>query len=122
MNMGMAGDFCLAGINDDQLRSPVNGVIYATGYLGMGPGGIGTGDQDNLGLVKFVDGVGHGAGAEGGGKTCHRGRVSEPGAVVDVIGADNSAGKLLQQVVFLVAAFGRRQDTDGIGTMVLFDM
>ncbi len=120
--MGMAGDFCLAGINDDQFRSPVNGVIYATGYLGMGPGGIGTGDQDNLGLVEFVDGVGHGAGAEGSGKTCHRGRVSEPGAVVDVIGADNSAGKLLQQVVFLVAAFGGRQDTDGIGAMVFFDM
>jgi len=40
--------------------------------------------------------------------------VSEPGAVVYVVGAETGAGQLLQEVILLIGAFGRGQDSDTV--------
>lgn len=41
--------------------------------------------------------------------------------MVDVVGAQDGPGKLLQQVIFFVAAFGRRQYADPVRTVAGFD-
>lgn len=108
MDMGVLGKPGASRVDDDQLSPPVNGVEHPPGHLRMSLGGVGARDQDHLSLFDFIDGISHRAAAKGGGKTCHRGCVSESGAVVDVISLEDGAGEFLQEVVFFVGAFGRR--------------
>jgi hypothetical protein len=66
-----------------------------------------TDDEKAIGVrLEFGDRIRHGAAPKGCGQTGHSGSVSETGAVIDVIRADHRAGKLLQQVVFFIGAFG----------------
>jgi len=46
--------------------------------------------------------------------------VSEAGAVIHVVGAQELTGQLLEEVIFLVGTLGRGQHSDGIGTVPVF--
>ena len=72
------------------------------GHKGMGRGGIGTDHKDAVGIFQFSNGVSHGSTPKGCGKTCHGGGVSEPGAVIHVVGSHCGPRKFLEEVIFLI--------------------
>ena len=76
---------------------------YLKGDYRVAFGGIGADDKNAVALPEFRDGVGHSSAAERCDQTGHGGGMSETGAVVHIVGADNCPGKLLHQVVFLVS-------------------
>ena len=76
------------------------------GDYGMSLRGVRANDKYAVSVSDFSDGVGHGAAAECCDQTGHGRRMSETGAMVDIVGADNGPGKFLHQVVFFVGAFG----------------
>ena len=84
--------------------------------------GIGADDEDAIGFFNSVDGIGHGSRSECGGKTCHRRGVSEPGAVVHVVGAKHRAGQFLCQVVLLVGHFGGDKNADTVWAVLVDDL
>jgi hypothetical protein len=47
--------------------------------------------------------------------------VSETGAVIDVIGADNGSREFLQEVIILVGALGRGEKGKAVGPMIFLD-
>ena len=73
---------------------------------GMTGRGIGADDKNAAGILDFSNGVGHGTTPERGGQPGHRGRVSETGTVIHVIGADHCTGKFLRQIVFFIGDLG----------------
>ena len=90
-------------------------------HHGMGHRGIGAHHQQAVAGFEVVKGVGHGAAAKGGGKTCHRGAVSEAGAMINIMRADGAARKFLQQIVFFVGAARRGQNTDAVRAVGIAD-
>ena len=68
--------------------------------------GVGAYDQNALGIGQLRYGVGHGPAAEGKGQGGYGGGMTEPGAVIDVVGLHHQAGELLGQVILLIAALG----------------
>ena len=58
-------------------------------------------DQDDLRMLEVGNGVGHGSRTERGGKTCHRGSVSKPGAMVDVVRPEAGPRELLERNNFV---------------------
>ena len=69
-------------------------------------GRVGADDHEAFQLRHLGDGVAHGAGAEGELQPGDAARVAQPGAVIDVVGADDRAQVLLEQVVVLVGGLG----------------
>ena len=88
----------------------------------MRRGGVGADDKYAVGILDLGNGIGHGSTAKGGGKTYHRGGVSEPGAVVDVVGPHCGSGKFHDDVVFLVGHLGRGQKSDAVTAVGLLDL
>ena len=119
--MGAVGQDGLAGIDNEQLSAAIHRSQHPAGDLGMGLGGVGTGNQNNFRVFDLVDRIGHGAAAEGGGKTCHRGGVSEAGTVVDVIGLQDCPGKFLQEIVLFIGVLGRGEHPDTLGIGLIAD-
>ncbi len=76
------------------------------------------GDQEDIGFHNVPNGVGHRSRANGRGQTGHAAAVSETGAVVDIIGANDRPGQFLEQVVFFVGAFGGGKEGDTVGAVV----
>ncbi len=74
---------------------------------GMALRGVRPNDKNAVSVPDFGDGVGHGSAAEGCDQTGHGGGMSEPGAVVDIVSAQNRPGKLLHQVILFIGALGR---------------
>ena len=98
----------LPGVGNYQLRLAVSYRFHdLNANDGVALRGIGTDDEYAICMPDFIDGVGHGSAAERCDQTGHRGRMSETGAVVDVVRTDYRAGKFLQQVIFFVSAFSR---------------
>ena len=87
--------------------APVAASLYEThAYHGVCHSSIGADDEETLAVGQLSKGVGHGTAAEGGSKTCHRGAVSEPCAVIYIIGSQGTACEFLQEVVLFVGAAG----------------
>jgi hypothetical protein len=112
MQVGDFRNMYLARIGDDDFGPVLLGAKDPGGDQGMGDGGVGADDENAVGLLELLDGVGHRPTSECCGKTCHGGAVSESGAVIDVVGADCRPGEFLQQVVLLVGHLGRGQKGD----------
>src|SRR5690606_16662094 len=68
------------------------------------------------------DAVGHRARAQGCGQTGHAAAVSETGAMIDSIGADDCAGELLQQVILFVRTLRRGQKGDAVRAVALANL
>ena len=80
----------------------------------MTRGCVRTCDKDTGRILNFGDGVGHGATSKCCGKTCHCGRMSEPGAVIHIVGPDHCSCKFLNQVILFIGNFCGSQHTDAI--------
>ena len=96
---GVAGHYCLTDITTDDRVTL---------------GSVGADDEEKVGLFKIGDGVAHGAVSESCGRTGHCRRMSETGAVVYIIGADDGPGEFLHQVILFIGKLGRTQDTQAV--------
>ena len=68
--------------------------------------GIGSGNQNHLGLFNITDGVGHRSTAEGCGQTGHSGGMSEAGTVVDIVGFQHRPGEFVGDIILFIADAG----------------
>ncbi len=109
------------GVDDDERRSPVDRAHHFVGDDRMGFGRVGTGDQNTVGVADFIDGVGHGAAAEGHPKAGNGAGVAETGAVIHVVGADSGAHEFLEEIVLFIGAAGRGESGHGIASPVTDD-
>ena len=75
-------------------------------------GGVAAGDDRHVGVDHVAVGGGHRAGADALEQRGHRGGVAQPGAVVDVVGAEAGPDQLLEEVGLLVGALGRTEAGD----------
>ena len=122
MDIGAAGHFVLAEIRDDELLAvEFVGALHAGGEHRMTLGGVAADDDDEAGLRDVCDGTGiaavaHGAEQPGGG-----GRLAIARTIIDVIRADDGAREFLHQIAFLVRAFRRRDEGEGIRAVVVAD-
>ena len=72
----------------------------------MSLSGIGSDDEQNIGVNNLVKGIGGRSAAKACGKPRHRRSMADSGAVVHIVGAEDCPGKLLHQIVLLVGAPG----------------
>ena len=87
--MGDAHQLYFSRIHDNQLGAVLlDGFINIIGDDRMIGRGIRADDQNDFGLQHILQRIGHRSASERGGKTCHRGGMSEAGAVIDIVGAD----------------------------------
>ena len=77
--------------------------------------------QDTIRLLDLPNGVRHSPAPECGGKTCHRGGVSEPRAVIDIVRSQDTPCKFHDQIVFLVGALCAGEYTEGVRPVGIFD-
>ena len=84
--------------------------------------GVGTGHEKNIAVNDLGGGVAHRRGAERHLQREHRARVAQAGAVIDVIGAEQRAEKLLQEIVVLVGCLGAAVDRQGVGAVALVNL
>ena len=59
-----AGEFDGARVGDDELGAVADGGLHLEGGDGVGFGGVGAGDVDDVVFGDFVERVGEGAGAD----------------------------------------------------------
>ena len=113
--VGVRGGARVARIDDDHRR-----IVFLLGLEDvlqrdrMGLGRVGADQQNRLGIVDIVVGVGHGAIPPGIGDAGDRGRVTYPRLVIDIVGAPHG-GKLAEQVGLLVVELRRTQPEHRIG-------
>src|SRR5262249_412756 len=104
---GMALERLAARIGYDQCRATLcrlleerrrNRVIFRW---------VGADYENDFGVLALIEGRRHCAGADSF-HQCRYGRsVAEPGAMIDIVGAEAGADELLEQISLFVGAFGR---------------
>ena len=110
-----------ARIDDDELGAALRRLFEEGRGHRMILGGIGADDHDHVGMLDLVEGRGHRAGADAVDQRRHRRGVTEPRAVIDIVGAEAGADQLLEQIGLFVGAFGRAEAGDGLAAMGLGD-
>src|ERR1700730_7838674 len=88
----------------------------------MALGSIAADDEDQIGLLEISDRtriapISHSAEQAGRGR-----RLAVARAVVDIVGADYSAGQLLHQVALFIRALGRRDERHRVWTAFSLDL
>ena len=121
MQMGQGGDLGPPGIDHDELGPIGPGPHQAHGGNGVGHRSVRADGEDTIGVFQFGKGVGHCPTAEGGGQPGHRGRVSETGAVIDVVVAEHGPGKFLEDIGFFVGAAGRPHKSDALRAILVLE-
>ena len=103
-DVGLLGEHVFPWVDHDERGALVHGPFDEIGGHGVGLGHVGADQEEELGVFKFAERVGHGARTEGGGQTGHGRGVSGSCAVIDVVGADHRAEELLHVVRVFVGA------------------
>jgi len=104
-------------VDDVHLRPPVEGLVDLAHEDGVALGGVGADEEDAVRAGQVRDGIRHGAAAEGLEHAHRGGGVAEPGAVVHVVGPEGRPDELLEEVVLLVGALGRREAAHAVGAV-----
>ncbi|MNZ66795.1 hypothetical protein D3C78_850260 [compost metagenome] len=102
MLVGQPGEARLPRIDHHQLRTARLGAQDARADHRVILAGIGTDQQDQVGLVDIGNAAGHRSGAEGQGQAGHRGAVADARTVVDIVAAQHGPGEFLCRVIVLV--------------------
>ena len=84
-------------------------------------GRVAADDQDRFGVVNIIVRIGHCTVAPGVGNTRDGGGVTDPGLVIDVVGAPDG-GQLAEQVGLLVVVLGGTEPVDRIRTGAFSDL
>src|ERR1041385_336954 len=111
-----------ARIGDDQLRALFVRALQRRAEHGVRLGRVRAGDEDDVaGLFDFPHRSGRGRGVD---RALHGGDgrgVAEPGAVVDVVGAEGAAVHPHEHVVLFVGALGGREAGERVRPALGFD-
>ena len=97
------------GVHDDQLGATFGGVFEKGRRHRMVDRRVGANHDDHLGIQGFHERRGHRARTDAFHQRRHRTGVTQPGAVIDVVGLKRRADQLLEQIGFFVGAFGRAE-------------
>ena len=101
-------------------------AVYSNSASGSGGGivrlgRVGTSHNKHVQVLHLGNGVGHGAGADGKLQAGNGTSVAESGTVIDVVGANQGAHELLEDVSIFVGGFGAGVAGDGVATALLGD-
>ena len=121
MQIGQHAHLGGAGIDHDDFGTFFLCAHDARTNQWMSFAGVRSGDKDTVGVFKLGDRVCHRTTSEGGDQTGHRGAVSKPGAVIDVVRSEHDAGKFLQQVILFICALGGGENANCICSGFRFD-
>ncbi len=112
VNVGGFCQFDIPGVRHDQRGRPVPDRVDDPGSdQGVLRGCIRTGHQKAVGVLELLNRVGHGAGTERCFQAHHRGGVTEPGAMIDIVCLEDRPGQLHHKEVFLVGGLGGTQES-----------
>ena len=113
--IGEFGNLDLSRINHNQLGTfELDRPFDIGGENRVVLGCVGSRDQNNVGIFNIADWVCRGATSKTRGQTGHCGRVSETGAVIDIVGLYYRPGEFLKQVVLLIGDPGGYQHSNTI--------
>ena len=113
-NIRIPGKLYVSGICHDELGPFFLGSENTPCNQRMARRCIGPDDENAPGIFDLANRICHRPASESGGQTCHRGRMSETGAVINVVGADHRSGEFLCQIILLIGHFCRHQNTDAV--------
>ena len=99
--------------HDQACPSPRHGPLHPIADHGMILGGVGAGNQNEVGFLDTVDGVGHCPAPNAAARPATVELVSETGAMIHIVGA-HPPGKFLGHIVFFVGKAGGGQSHTGI--------
>ena len=116
---GVALERLAARVHDDELGAALGRLLEEGGGHRMVLGRIGTDDDDDVGILALVEGGGDGGRADRLQQGGDRGGVAEPGAVIDIVGAETGAHELLEQVGLLVRGLGRAETGERLGAVAI---
>src|SRR5436305_12258577 len=105
--MGMALERLAARIGNDQGRAALGGLFEISRGDRMVFGRIGADHENDFGILAFVEGRRYRAGADPLHQRRHRGGVTEPRAMIDIVGAKAGAPWSLADVSLFFRSLGR---------------
>jgi hypothetical protein len=105
----MALERLAARIHHDELGAALGRLLEKGRGDRMVLGGIGADDDDDVGVLAFVEGCSDRSRPNTFEQSRHRRGMAQPGAMIDIVGAETGAHQLLEQVSLFVGAFGRAE-------------
>ena len=102
--VGVLAEHQAARVEHDQLGAALGGLLEPGGGDGVVHRRVAAGEDDHVGLRRLHEGGGDRARADALHQRGDRAGVAQPGAVVDVVGAEAGAHQLLEQPGLLVRA------------------
>ena len=123
MQVGINRGIGAARVDHDQFHAGVGLArrLDAAEQDGVRVGRVGTGDEDRAGLVDVVVAAWRRIRAEGGLVAGHGGRHAQARIGVDIVGADQTLGELVEDVVRLGGELAGNVEGDGVGTVFIDD-
>ena len=121
--LGEIDQFDAAGVDDDHFCAILtDGFLHLQGDDGMVLGRVRAGHDHDVIVDDFAGGIAHRRRANRLLERHHAARMTETGAVVHVVGAEQRPEHLLQQVVVFVGGLGAAVDGHGIRAVALVDL
>ena len=119
MQVGELGGLGATGIDhrDEQLRIVAPGILDAPEHDRMRPGRVGAGDQQMVGQRQILITAGHRIRTQRGLVAGHRAGHAQPRVGVDVVGADQRAGELVEDEIIFGEQLARHMEGDRIRAM-----
>ena len=105
-------------IGHDERRAALGRLLHERRRHRVVVGGVGADDENGLGLQTIGERIGHRTAAN----LLHQGRygggMTQPRAVIDVIGAEHRADQLLKEIIVFVRALGRAESGQGLDRQI----
>ena len=113
-DVGVVTHLDALGVDDDELGPSLNhGPTHACRCHRVVGVGVGSGDDETPGLFVIRIGVAGRAAAQGHEHGLYRWRVTQTGAVIDIVGLHDQPGELLLDVAVLVRGLRGAQGSEG---------
>ena len=122
VDVGPPGELGAARIGHDERGAARVRALDRRAEHGVGFGRVGAGDEDDVrGVLHLAHRAGGRRGVERPLHRRDRGRMAQPGAVVDVVGAERSAEQPHEEVVLFIGALGRGEAGERVAAARAFD-
>ena len=121
MHVRVAGELDPARVDDNQPGAGDDPLLDARSHHRVGLGGVRAGEQEDAGAVEVLERIGASAEAIRGDESRGRRRMTDAGAVVDVVRPHRDAHQLLHQVVLLVRPPRRGDRGDRVRPVLVAD-
>ena len=118
---GMLDQRMAARVADDEGGAALGGIFEEGSGNRVVLGRVGADDQDDIGLERVGERRGDRRRTDGLEQSRHRRGMAQPGAVVDIVGAETGAHQLLEEIGLLVAALGRTEAGQGLAAVTVAD-